>query len=225
MRKSRFSEEQIIGLLKEAEAGRKVADVCREHGISEPTFYRWKSKYSGMEVGDAKKLARAGGREPTPEASGGGSAAGQPGAEGRVGEESGEAPRPTTLGALLRGCLRSESSEGLPLGGDQPFGDGLPADPAERRRAPRLGFSSSLETVPATATGAFMYCFGAKAGQATGSGRTGSTGRRSSRYAGGGASESRLRLGKHFPFRAGRTFDGRWTSCPTRSATVAPSAP
>jgi putative transposase len=51
-------EEQIIGLLKEAEAGRKVADVCREQGISEPTFYRWKSKYSGLEVSDAKKLRK-----------------------------------------------------------------------------------------------------------------------------------------------------------------------
>ncbi len=56
MRKSRFSEEQIIGILKEHQAGMPVADVCRKHGISDATPYTWRSKYGGMEVSDARKL-------------------------------------------------------------------------------------------------------------------------------------------------------------------------
>ena len=55
MKRKRFSEEQIIGILKEAEAGVKNQDICRRHGITEQTFYRWRSKYGGMQVSDAKK--------------------------------------------------------------------------------------------------------------------------------------------------------------------------
>jgi putative transposase len=56
MRKSRFSEQQIIEILRAAESGQKVQDLIRKHGISEHTFYRWRAKYGGMDVSDAKKL-------------------------------------------------------------------------------------------------------------------------------------------------------------------------
>ena len=56
MKRSRFSEEQIIGILKEHQAGLGAQELCRKHGISDATFYKWRSKYGGMEVSDAKKL-------------------------------------------------------------------------------------------------------------------------------------------------------------------------
>ena len=56
MKKTKFTESQIIGILKEQEQGKKMVDICREHGISQPTFYQWKSKYSGMDVHQLKRV-------------------------------------------------------------------------------------------------------------------------------------------------------------------------
>ena len=56
MKKSRFSESQIIRILKEADGGRKVVDICREHGVSQATYYQWKAKFGGMEASDIRRL-------------------------------------------------------------------------------------------------------------------------------------------------------------------------
>lgn len=56
MKKSRFTESQIVAILKETDAGKKVAEVCREHGISQPTYYNWKSKYGGLGATELKRI-------------------------------------------------------------------------------------------------------------------------------------------------------------------------
>jgi transposase-like protein len=84
MKRARFSEEQIIAVLKEAEAGAKVSELCRRHGISDATFSTWRSKYGGLEISEMRRLRPAGRRESTAEVDRGRPGTRHPGVEGRA---------------------------------------------------------------------------------------------------------------------------------------------
>jgi putative transposase len=60
MKKTRFSETQVVTILQSHESGRTAKEICREHGISEPTIYNWKAKYGGMEISDVRRMKRLG---------------------------------------------------------------------------------------------------------------------------------------------------------------------
>ena len=85
MKKKRFTEEQIIAVLKESEAGAKTKELCRKHGISEPTFYNWKAKYAGMTVSEARRLKELEAENSEAQEAVGRSGARQSGAEGSSG--------------------------------------------------------------------------------------------------------------------------------------------
>ena len=72
MKRSRFTEEQIIGILREQELGAAVTELCRKHGVSSPTFYKWKTKYGGLDVSEARRLKALEERERQAEADAGG---------------------------------------------------------------------------------------------------------------------------------------------------------
>src|SRR6185369_7869311 len=86
MKRAWFSEEQIIAVLKEAEAGAKVTELCRRHGISDATFYTWRSKYGGLEISEMRRLRQLEeeNRESTAEVDGGRPGARPPRVEGRA---------------------------------------------------------------------------------------------------------------------------------------------
>ena len=115
MKRKRFTEEQIIAVLKEHEAGAKTADLCRKHGISDATFYNWKAKFGGLDVSVAKRLKALEGENAKPKKLLAEADARQRGAEGYAQKMYGPPRRckvfRSAAGSSLRKCIRPLASE------------------------------------------------------------------------------------------------------------------
>jgi putative transposase len=102
MKRGRFSEEQIIAVLKEADGGAKVTEVCRKHGISDATFYNWRSRYGGLEISELRRLRRLEKENRRLKGDRSGPGARHPGAEGRAGKKR---VRPAVKRELVAGLM------------------------------------------------------------------------------------------------------------------------
>ena len=132
MKGSRFSEEQIIGVLREQEAGARTEEVCRRHGISSATFYKWKAKYGGLEVSDARRLKALEDENRAPEAAVGRLAAGQRGAQGPARKKRLKPAARRVAVIQGDGASRAESAACVRAGGTGSFDSALPVQTTGR---------------------------------------------------------------------------------------------
>ena len=223
MKRSKYTDEQILAIVKEGEAGRKVADLCRANGITEQTYYRWKAKYGGMELSELQRMKqledenrrlkthrrRADAGDPGVETGGGKKVVGpiaRREAVGRLRAQGMSLRRACRLIGLSTSTWRCERQ----------------TDPINAQLLARL--TSTPASVRALGIGASTRWSIAKGCTSITNASTASIGRRSSRCVGVDASDSRAASACRCPCPAAGLSAGRWTSWWTRWRTVAASA-